>query len=167
MTNELLKAPTPKQIDTLIAEYAAAQSKAAALGTVAKMASEDAGVLKARLTEMVETFGGRHTEKSKRLAGLHNEAMTTTATPTVIVPAAVDSFLVFLRAKAMARLLGFFFKREIVYSLVAAPAEVLRNLKLSDKVRETVTPMVASCFEVKKNAPSLKVKCADVRDVAA
>src|ERR1039457_4211637 len=88
-------APTPKQVDALIAEYAAAQSEAAALGATAKIFSDKAGEIKIRLTAMVEQWGERHTEKSRRLAGLNgNTATTTTATPTVIVPAAVDRFLV-------------------------------------------------------------------------
>jgi hypothetical protein len=160
--------PTPKEIDELIAECAAARKKAVAEKAVAKLSSEAADVIEARLTAMVEQWGVRHTEKSKRLTGLNgNTATTTTATPTVIVPEAVDKFLIFLRAKSMARLLGHFFKRQVVYSMVAAPAEVLRGLKLSDTIRETLTPMVAMCFEVKKNAPGLKVDYTELAKKAA
>ena len=156
-------APTPKQIDKLITEYATARKTAAAEKAVAKLSSDAAGVIEERLTAMVEEWGTRNTEKSKRLLGLNgNTATTTTATPTVIVPGAVDRFLVFLRAKAMAKLLGHFFQRQVVYSMVAAPAAVLRDLKLSDELRETLTPMVAMCFEVKKNAPGLKVDCPEL-----
>lgn len=151
-------APTPQQVDELIAECAAARKTAAAEKAVAKLSSAAADAIDDKLTAMVEQWGGRHTEKSKRLAGLDgNTATTTTATPTVIVPEAVDKLFVFLKVKAMARYLGHFFHRQITYSIVAAPAEVLEKLKLSDTIRETLTPLVAMCFKVTKNAPGLKV----------
>jgi hypothetical protein len=161
-------APTPNQVDALIVEYAKAKKAAAADAAVAKISSDAADEVKGRLTTMVEQWGSRHTEKSKRLLGLNgNFATTTTATPTVIVPEAVDKFLAFLRTKAMSRFLKRFFKRQVVYSMVAAPAEVLRNMKLEDEDRETLTPMVAMCFEVKKNAPGLKVECPSLDGKAA
>jgi hypothetical protein len=153
-------APSVKEIDDLIVKYSTARKAADAEKAVAKVSSAAADVVEEQLTAMVEQWGARHTEKSKRLAGLNgNTATTTTATPTVIVPTAVEKFLAFLREKKMVRFLGHFFERNISYSLVAAPAAVLKGLKIADETRETLAPLVALCFEVKKNAPGLKVEC--------
>jgi hypothetical protein len=138
-------APTPTQVDELITEYAAAK----------KIEAET----KVKLTALVEQWGRCHTAKSKRLDGLNgNTATTTTATPSVEVPAAVAQLFGLL--KKTPKLMRQFFQRQVTYLLVPAPATVLADLKVDDEMREALTPMVALCFTQKKNAPSLTVDVA-------
>ena len=150
-------APTPKEIDALIREFAAAQSEAAALGATAKVLNEKAGEIKVRLTAMVEQFGVRHTEKSKRLAGEHNTATTTTATRVAIDDEAVERFRAYLGKSELPELSGKFFREVISYSIVAAPAEVLKTLTLGARIRTKITALLGLCFQIKTNNPSLKV----------
>jgi hypothetical protein len=159
-------APTPKQIDALIAEYAAAQNKAAALGAVAKLSSDAAGEIKVRLTAMVEQWGGRHTEKSKRLAGLHNTATTTTATRVSIDDGAVETFRAYLGTTEMPELAGQFFVAHTSYSLVSGPDEKLKTLTMGARLRTKITGLLKGCFQIKTNAPSLKVECTDQQKAA-
>jgi hypothetical protein len=149
---EKIVAPSPKEVDALIVKYAEAQKTAAET--------------KVKLTDLVEQWGRQHTDKSKRLDGLNGStATTTTATPSVEVPAAIERLLGHL--KKTPKLMRQFFRRQVTYSLVPAPARVLLDLKADDETRETLTPMVALCFTQKKNAPSLKVECAAVETKAA
>ncbi len=154
-------APTPRQIDELIAEYAAAQSKAAALGAVAKISNDAAGEIKVRLTAMVEQWGGRHTEKSKRLVGVHNTATTTTATRVSIDDAAVSDFWDFAVKSDIPDLASRFFVAHTSYSLVSGPDELLKTMTMGARIRTKITAMLKGCFQIKTSAPSLKVECAE------
>jgi glutamine synthetase type III len=160
-------APTPKQVDALIAEYAAAQSKAMALSAVAKISSDAAGEIKVRLTAMVEQWGGRHTEKSKRLAGLHNTATTTTATRVSIDDGAVNAFWDFAVKSEIPDLASRFFIAHTSYSLVSGPDELLKTMTMGTRIRTKITAMLKGCFEIKTNAPSLKVDCPEQQETAA
>jgi hypothetical protein len=159
--NNIEVQPTPKQVDALIAEYAAAQSKAAELGAVAKLSSDAAGEIKVRLTVMVERWGGRHTEKSRRLTGLHNTATTTTATRVSIDDAAVETLRRYLGTTETPELAGEFFVAHTSYSLVSGPDEKLKTLTMGARLRTKITGMLKGCFQIKTNAPSLKVDCVE------
>ncbi len=161
--------PTPKQIDDLIAEYAAAKGLADTLAEPAKKASDAAGEIKLQLTEMVEAWGARHTEKSKRLIGLRNTATTTTATRVTIVDAAVDKLRAYLETTETPELAAEFFVPHVSYSLVSGtggPAEKLKSLTVPQRLRKKIATMIQRCFEVKTSAPSLKVELAEVTDAA-
>lgn len=151
-----MKRPTPAAVDALIEEYADAQALAAAAGDGFRVANELASRVKERLVPMVLTFGVPHAKKSMRLCGTRNTATTTTATPTVIVPGAVETFRTYLEKKALP-ILGMFFIAHTTYTLVAAPAEVLKTLNLRGKVLAKMKSLIGLCHEVKTNAPSLKV----------
>lgn len=156
-------APTPKQIDRLIAEYAAAQSEAAGHAAVAKTSSEAAGEIKLRLTAIVEKFGSRHTEKSKRLAGLHNTATTTTATRVTIDDAAVEKLRGYLATTESPELVEEFFVPHTSYSLVSGPDEKLKSLTMGARLRTKITGLLKNCFEIKTQNPSLKVELAELK----
>jgi hypothetical protein len=159
-------APTPKAIDELIAEYADAKSKVDAAAAAAKITSDAAGEIKDRLTAMVEKWGARHTEKSKRLAGQHNTATTTTATRVSIVDEAVEKMRGYLASSKTPELAGEFFEAHTSYSLVSGPAEKLKTLTMGVRLRRKVTEMLQACFEIKTNAPSLKVELAELKPAA-
>lgn len=143
---ESKSAPTPAEVDALIVEFA-----------TAKKTVEDS---KKKLTDLVEQWGRQHTPKSKRLDGLNGStATTTTATPTVEVPAAIERLRGHL--KKTPKLMRSFFQRMVSYSFRPAPAAILQELKLDEETREELAPMIALCFEQKKNAPSLTVECAE------
>lgn len=159
---DLMKAPTPEEIDTLIANYAEAQGEAMAIGAVAKLKLDAAGVLKAQLTATVEQWGARYTEKSKRLAGAHHTATTTTGTRIAIDPAAVAQFKDYLDSAELPDVVERFFLAHTSYSLVDGPTEVLRTLDLGKRIRAKIAALVGLCFQVKTNAPSLKVDVAEL-----
>ncbi len=160
------KAPTPKQVDELIAEFAAAQSNARMMAAVAATAADTAGDIKVRLTAMVEQWGGRHTEKSKRLTGLHNTATTTTATKVSIDDAAVEKLRGYLSTTEMPELAEQFFVAHTSYSLVSGPDEKLKSLTMGARLRTKLTGMIKSCFSIKTNTPSLKVELAELKPAA-
>ena len=155
--------PTPKEIDALIAEYAAAQGIALEMGAMAKEASDTAGGIKVRLTAMVETWGGRHTAKSKRLAGLHNTATTTTATRVSVDDAAVEAMRTFLSTTEQPELAEQFFVSHTSYSLVAGPDEKLKSLTMGGRLRAKIRSLLKNCFEIKTNTPSLKIEMAELK----
>ncbi len=157
------KQPTPKQIDDLIAEYAAAKSNAQMMAAVAASAADEAGEIKERLTAMVEQWGRRHTEKSRRLFGLRNTATTTTATRVSIDDAAVEKLRAYLGTTETPRLAEEFFVAHTSYSLVSGPDEKLRSLNVGGRLRTKITAMLKSCFEIKTTAPSLKVELAELK----
>jgi hypothetical protein len=156
-------APTPKQIDELIAEYAAAQNEAAALGAAAKLLSDKAGEIKASLTATVERWGARHTEKSKRLAGLRHLAQTTTATRVSIDDAAVEKLRAYLGTTETPELAQEFFVAHTSYSLVSGPGDKLKTLTMGTRLRTKITGMLKGCFTIKTSAPSLKVELAELK----
>jgi hypothetical protein len=155
---ETLKAPTPAQADALIDDYAKVHSDAQAAATLAKMTAGVADEVKGRLVAMVEAHGFRHTEKSKRLKGLHNTATTTTATRVSVDDAAVETFRNYLAERELAEISGRFFVEHVSYSLVQGPQEVLKTLSLGKRIREKVASLLGLCFQIKTNAPSLKIE---------
>lgn len=158
--------PAPKQIDALIASFAAAQSNAAEWAACAKVRADKAGEIKVHLTAMVETWGGRHTEKSKRLVGLHNTATTTTATRVSIVDEAVEKLRNYLGTTETPDLAEEFFVEHISYSLVSGPDEKLKTLTMGARLRTKIAGMLKSCFEIKTSAPSLKVDVPELKSAA-
>lgn len=154
---ETLKPPTRAQVDALVNEYARVQGDATAASTAAKVAQGIADEVKERLVVMVESFGYRHTEKSKRLAGLHTQATTTTGVRTTIDDEAVETFRRYLEKKELSEIAGRFFVEHVSYSLVQGPQEVLQTLSLATKIRDKVTSLLGLCFKIKTNAPSLKI----------
>jgi hypothetical protein len=155
------KAPTPAQVDALVSEYAKAQGEATAAATAAKVAQGLANEVKDRLVAMVELHGFRHTEKSKRLAGLHNTATTTTATRVSVDDAAVGAFRSYLEDHELAELSGRFFVEHVSYSLVEGPQEVLKRISVGKRIREKIASLLGLCFQIKTNAPSLKIETVD------
>ena len=153
-----LKAPTPAQVDALVNRYAEAQHIADEAGAAAKVKQAAAYEIKGHLTAMVESFGFRHTEKSKRITGLHTVATTTTATRVSIDDAAVETFRGYLEGQELTELAGRFFISHTSYSLVEGPQEVLKSLSLGKRVRDKISSLIGLCFQVKTNAPSLKIE---------
>jgi hypothetical protein len=161
MSETAVRAPSAKEVDKLVEEFAAAQLVASTAGEAFRAANELAGEVKARLVAMVEAHGFRHTEKSKRLAGLHTTATTTTATRVSIDDAAVEHFRGYLAACEFPELAKQFFVAHTSYSLVQGPGEVLKGLELAKRVRTKIAALVGLCFQVKTNAPSLKIDVAE------
>lgn len=157
-TQTPLKAPTRAQVDALIDEYAKLKKEADATATVAKVAAGLADEVKQRLVALVEAFGSRHTEKSKRLEGLHNTATTTTATRVSVDDSAVEELRGYLVEKDMVEICGRFFVAHTTYSLVEGPNEVLKTLSLGKRIREKIASLIGLCFKIKTNAPSLKIE---------
>jgi hypothetical protein len=155
---ETVKAPTPAQVDALVNEYAQAQSDAAAAATAAAVAAGLSDEVKQRLVAMVKTFGFRHTEKSLRLAGNHNRATITTGTRTTVDAAAVEKFRTYLGKQELTEISGRFFVEHVSYSLVEGPQEVLKTLSLGKRIRDKAASLIALCFQIKTNAPSLKIE---------
>jgi hypothetical protein len=155
---EVKAAPTPAQIDALVREYASAAAAVAfatgMLGTANKARSE----IKARLIVMVESFGFRHTEKSKRLLGAHSTATTTTGTYVSVDAAAVTAFKAYLDKTYEPDLVARFFSAHVSYSLVDGPADVLRTMDLGKRAAAKIASMVALCFNISTKSPSLKVE---------
>jgi hypothetical protein len=154
---EFATAPTPKEIDALVRDYAEAQAAVQAAARVMKTASVAQDQIKARLTLLVESFGLRHTEKSKRLTGLHNFATTTTGTRVSIDQTAVTSFKTYLDSSQRPELVDRFFSAHTSYSLVEGPADVLRTLDLGKRATTRIASLVGLCFKILTNAPSLKI----------
>lgn len=150
--------PRAQWIDAKIAEYQELKEKADVAGAAAKLAADAAGVVKAELTELVEKFGARHTEKSKKLAGVHNTATTTTATRVTIDAERVEELRVWLDKESLPDVAQRFFVEQKTYSLVEGPAEVLKTLTLGRRIQTKITAMLGLCFAIKTNAPSLKVE---------
>ena len=176
-------APTPKQIDALILEHAAAQADLLSGGAITKKPGESAAELEARLKEwqkaaaekraaatavaeevkerlvaMVTAHGVKHAEKSMRLNGEHNRATVTRGTRVETVAAGVDNFKASLDKSKIPGISELFFTEHVTYSLVASPAEVLKTLDIGTRIRKKMTELIGLCFEVKTNAPSLKVE---------
>jgi hypothetical protein len=163
MADKSETAPTLKQIDKLIAEYKWAQDDVAATAAVAKTSSEAAAVIKVELTAMVEQYGARHTEKSKKLAGLHNSAITTTATRVSIDDAKVEELREYLVTTERPELAEQLFSAHTSYALVSSPDEKLKTLTVGASLRAKMTRMIKACFEIKTGTPSLKVELAPLK----
>jgi len=158
------KAPTRAQVDALVNEYAKVKADSDAAATLAKMTDEVTDKVKQRLVAMVESFGVRHAEKSKRLAGNRNTATTTTGTRTSVDDAAVETFRTFLNKQELTEISGRFFVEHVSYSLVAGPQEVLKTLLLGTRIRDKVASLLGLCFRIKTNAPSLKIEIVAARE---
>jgi hypothetical protein len=151
-------APTPAQIDALVREYAASAAAVAFATGMLGTANKAQGEIKVRLITMVESFGFRHTEKSKRLLGAHSTATTTTGTMLSVDAAAVNTFKTYLDTSGVPQLTERFFSAHTSYSLVDGPADVLRTLDLGKRMATKIASMVGLCFKVTTKAPSLKVE---------
>jgi hypothetical protein len=149
--------PTPKAIDDLIFKYSVLQTAAIAAGKTAKKATEDADLVKADIIVMVQSFGVKHAEKSKRLVGRNNTATITTGTMLSVDDTAVNTFKAYLDKSELPDISQQFFSENITYQLVDAPAEVLKKLDLGTKIRNKITTLLGACFQIKTKAPSLKV----------
>lgn len=175
--------PTPREIDALILEHAAAQAELQSAGAIKQRAGESAADIesrlkawqataaetrtaatkvaeevKGRLLAMIAQHGQKHAEKSMRLNGEHNRATATTATRVETLAAGVDGLKAHLDKSKIPGIACMFFTQHITYSLVASPAETLKTLKLGKRLREKLQAMIGLCFEVKTNAPSLKIE---------
>ena len=159
-------APTPKQIDKLIVEYAAALSEVVAATEAASISNAAAREIKERLTAMVEKWGGRYTDKSKKLEGLHNTAITTTATRVSIDDAAVEKLRVYLANTETPELASEFFVSHTSYSLVKGPDEKLKTLTMGAKLRTKIKGLLKGCFKINTNTPSLKVELPELKPAA-
>jgi hypothetical protein len=159
-------APTPKEIDKRIAEYSAAAAEAAALYEVADKSGAAALVFKAGLTALVEKWGGRHTEKSKRLQGLHHKATTTTGTLVSIDAAAVEKLRVYLGTTETPELAGEFFTAHTSYNLVKGPDKKLESLTMGARLRTKIKAMLKGCFEIKTKTASLTIEMAELKPAA-
>jgi len=159
-------APTPKQIDALIAKYSAAQTRADALAATARILGAAAGEIKVELTAMVEKWGGRHTDKSKRLEGIHNTATTTTGTLTWIDAAAVEKLRLYLGKTETPTLAKEFFEEHTTYNMVKGPAGKLKTLTMGARLRTKLTAKIGLCFKIDTKAPSLKVELAELKPAA-
>jgi hypothetical protein len=153
----LATVPKPAQIDALILEYNQAKAEVDALKATMEISQAKADAIKVRLIEMVKKFGGRHTEKSMKLAGLHNEAMVTTGTRTTTDAAAVEKLRAYLGTQEIPGLSTKFFTEHVTYSLVDGPTEVLRTLDIPTRIRTKIKSLLGVCFTIVTNAPSLKV----------
>jgi hypothetical protein len=155
---EEVKAPTPSQIDALVREYSGSAAAVAFASGMLSTANKAQGEIKVRLIAMVESFGFRHTEKSKRLLGAHSTATTTTGTFLSVDAEAVTAFRTYLDSCDMPNLSERFFSAHTSYSLVDGPADVLRTMDLGKRVATKISSMVALCFKVSTKAPTLKIE---------
>lgn len=152
------KVPTPAQVDALVKRYADAKADADAAKAAADVLKESADKVKAELVAMVESFGRPHAQSSKRLAGQHNTATTTIGKRTVIDDDAVEIFRDYLDKQDLTEISGRFFVAHTSYSLVDGPQEVLKTLSLGARVRTKIAALLGLCFQIKVNAPSLKIE---------
>lgn len=153
---ELGTAPTPKQVDALVEKYSAAQQVVEGYSTAYDVANAAAGELKAELIKLTQAHGFQHTAKSKKLLGLHSEAMVTTGTRSEVLADKVEKFRGYL-AKRFPGLSARFFTEHVSYMMVAGPSAVLKTLELPTKDRTKIEQLVSACFDTKTIAPSLKV----------
>lgn len=158
--------PKPQAIDDLIFRYSVLKTAVDAASVVKTKAEADMGVLKAEVIALVQSFGAKHAEKSKRLKGLRNTATITTGTKTTLLDAFVEKFRQYLLKLATPDVYKMFFTAITTYQLVASPAEVLKSLNVPAKVRTRLKVLLAQCFEVTSNAPSLKVDVAETANAA-
>lgn len=158
--------PRPQAIDDLLFRYSVLKAALDAAGVVKKKAEDDVNVLKAEVIALVQSFGAKHAEKSKRLKGLRNTATITTGTKTTLLDAYVEKFRLFLVKLAMPAVYKLFFTETTTYQLVASPGEVLNSLDVPRAIRTKLHVLLTQCFEVTSNAPSLKVDVAETSSAA-
>lgn len=149
--------PAAKDIDALIFKFGVLDAVATGIAARAKNARADADVVKAEVIALVDAWGVKHAEKSKRLEGDHNQATVTRGTRTDSVPEKIEELKAHLDKSKIPQLKERFFQEHTTYSLVAGPGEVLKTLDLKKKFREKLTAMLAACFKIETNNPSLKV----------
>lgn len=157
MISKFEEKPTPAQVDALIRRYAEAQSEVKGQADEMKAASERLDAIKGELVELVQRFGSRHTEKSTRIQGNHSSAMVTVGTRVSIDADAVEDFRLYLQEKNLDGVAPRFFTERVTYQLVDGPREVLKTLDLGARIRTKISGLLGRCFQVKTNAPSLKV----------
>jgi hypothetical protein len=151
-------APTPAQIDAAVREYAASAAAVAFATGMLDTANKAQREIKARLISMCESFGFRHTEKSKRLLGAHSIVTTTIGTMLSVNGTAVTELKNYLDASDVPQLTERFFSAHTSYSLVDGPADVLRTLDLGKRMATKIASLVGLCWNVTTKAPSLKVE---------
>lgn len=164
MTSET-KAPSAKQIDKMIKEYATMQTAILAQKAVVATLQEQSDGRKQELLDLIEKHGFSHTEKSKRIKGVHHMATATTATLVQVDDEACDKFRTFLTEKVDPKLTDRFFSQRVTYQLVGGPGEVLRSLELPARIRVKMMALVQACVRVTTKDPSLKVDVAELQKV--
>lgn len=161
MSEQTSVMPKPQVIDDLIFRYSVLKAAVDAAGVVKSKAEADMNVLKAEVIALVQSFGAKHAEKSKRLKGQRNTATISTGSTTSLVDAAVEKFRRFLVGLAMPGVYKLFFTETTTYQLVASPGEVLSGLDVPTAIRTKLKGLLALCFEITSKAPSLKVDVAE------
>jgi len=143
--------PSPEQIDSYIAQYEYAKK-------VLDEAREAAETEKDKLVFLADNFGHRpaHAEQSLRLQGLRNAAVVTRSTTVVVDEAAVIEL-----QKETCDIPAIFprlFAARTKHTLIEGARDVLKALDLPRRKHERVLALFGKCFDVKTNAPGLKVE---------
>ncbi len=152
-TSPELTRPNPEFIDGVIAEYEAARA-------IAEAADARTREAKDRVTYMTELYGYAvpGAEQSKRIDGRRNSATITRSTTVTVNPVAVTEFEIYLQQIDHHKLFDRLFTRTVKYALREGAQDVLRGFEIGRRVSERIHSLFGKAFEVRTNAPSLKVK---------
>ena len=146
--------PTPEAIDAAIREYEELQEWL-------KDVEADVQKAKTYVIALVEGYGHPvpGSEQSRRLLGRRNEATVTRANTTTVNEEKVHDLLAYLSTDESTLLLFHrLFERQVKHRLVGGARDVLASVEMPRRVADKVMALFGKCFDVKPNAPSLKVR---------
>jgi hypothetical protein len=144
--------PTPAQIDTIVAAY----EQAEACFDAAKATLD---THKKRLIALALGYGDvpAGAEKSTRLLGQLTEITVTQGSTIALKDSAVAALEAALNANDCESVFGRLFSAVTKYKLVKGADKALRTAGLPQRLADKVMRMYGACFDVKTNAPSLKI----------
>lgn len=156
---EVLVPPSAEQIDGYIAQY-----------EYAKKASDEAkaalDIEKDKLVFLADHFGhpAPGADQSIRLAGLRNAARITRGSSVVIDEPAVLELQ--KATKSLPALFACLFSSQTTHKLLKDARKALLAVQVPQRRHEKLLAMFGKCFDVKTNAPSVKVEVIKPEKVA-
>jgi hypothetical protein len=157
--SSLLLSPNAEQVDAHAVEYKRLEKilddAKAVLAAVKKKEGADLDKLHGTLIELVNSFGGKHAEKSKILHGIDWELMATFGKSAGIDYAAVERLRLALKKANKTKLLKKLFTEQKSYVLAPNAAEVL---KAEDKLPAGLALLALACFTFTPRTPTLEVR---------
>jgi hypothetical protein len=147
-------APSPAEIDLKAIEYKKLEKNLQDSRDAVPIAAKPVASLKAELIDLVDDFGGPHSEKSKILHGIAWELMATFSQGMSQDSAAIDRLREALKKAKKVRLLKKLFQQDIRWTFKAASVEMVKREKLSPALMQKLL----LCFVPVDRTPTLDVR---------
>jgi hypothetical protein len=152
------KSPVPVEVDERAQEFSDLEKSIAKLKLELQSSQKELAAKEAALIELVRSFGGPHSTKSKILHGIVWEMMATFAQYTTQDAAAVERFRLALVNAKKGCLLKKLFERDVRWTMKSGAGQILQAENLSPRLKADLLGLLLLCSTTQDKKPSLDVR---------